>query len=442
VIHIRKGLRLPLAGEPEQRVHDGPSVDRVALLGPDYHGLRPAMAVQQGDRVRKGQALFTDRGNEGVSFTAPVGGTVVAINRGERRTLLSVVIEAAAGEEPVFPVPARFDRAQLRDLLLQTGLWTAFRTRPYGKVPAPSTLPQAIFVTAIDTHPLAADPAVVLAEREQAFVRGVESLSLLTEGKVFVIGAPGDRLPAVAGERIERVDFAGPHPAGLPGTHIHFLCPVHEHRTVWHIGCQDVAAIGELCSRGRLCSERVVALGGPGVKRPRLLRTLCGASTVQLTAGELEPGEQRVVSGSVLGGRQARGELAFLGRWHTQVSVLPEGRERRMFGWLSAGANRHSAMRIYLSSLLGARPLSFDTSTNGSPRAIVPIGAYEKVMPLDILATPLLKSLVVGDLETAVALGALELDEEDLALCTYVCPGKYEYGPILRENLARLEKEA
>jgi Na+-transporting NADH:ubiquinone oxidoreductase subunit A len=439
---MRKGLDLPVAGAPEQRVGDGARVRSVALLGPDYHGLKPAMTVQAGERVTKGQVLFTDRGNEGVRYTAPVAGTVAAINRGARRALQSVVIDVGDAPEPAWDPVTAPTAEQVRERLLQSGLWTALRTRPFSKVPAPQSQPQAIFVTAIDTHPLAADPAVVLEGREAEFSRGLEALARLTEGKVYVACAPGARIPVPAVDRIERVDFAGPHPAGLPGTHIHCLAPVHEHRSVWHAGCQDVAAIGALLLRGRLETARVVALAGPGVRRPRLVRTLLGASTTELTAGELADGEQRVVSGSLLGGRHAHGALAFLGRWHTQVAVLPEGRERQLFGWLDPGARRHSAMRIYLSSLLGLRGVPMNTSTNGSPRAIVPIGAYEKVMPLDILATPLLKSLVVGDVETATALGALELDEEDLALCTYVCPGKYEYGPILRENLARIEKEA
>jgi Na+-transporting NADH:ubiquinone oxidoreductase subunit A len=391
--------------------------------------------------------LFTDRRHPGVGWTAPTAGQVAAINRGAKRVLQSVVIDVAGGAEREF---ARYDAAALgalsreavRENLLASGLWTALRARPFSHVPPADALPHSIFVTAIDTHPLAADPAVVLAGNEAAFTQGVALLGRLTDGKVFVVCRSGASVPRLASGGVEHIEFAGPHPAGLPGTHIHFLDPVHEHKTVWHIGYQDVVAIGKLFTTGRLHSERVIALAGPGVERPRLLRTVLGASTDELVAGQLQAGEQRVVSGSVLGGRQAHGALAFLGRYHLQVSVLPEGRERRLLGWLSPGTQRHSAMRIYLSSILGARNLPMDTSTNGSPRAIVPIGAYEKVMPLDILATPLLKALVVGDVEVAAKLGALELDEEDLALCTYVCPGKYEYGPILRDNLSRIEAEA
>jgi Na+-transporting NADH:ubiquinone oxidoreductase subunit A len=235
--------------------------------------------------------------------------------------------------------------------------------------------------------------------------------------------------------------FAGPHPAGLPGTHIHFVDPVSTNKTVWFIGYQDVIAIGYLFLNGRVLNERVVALGGPGVTTPRLLRTSVGANLDELTAGELTGGEQRVISGSILAGHTARGQHAFLGRYHTQVSVLPEDRERKLFGWLVPGAAVHSVFPAFLSKWIGEKSVSFSTNTNGSTRAMVPIGTYDDVIPMDILATPLMRSILVGDVEKSINLGCLELDEEDVALCTYACPGKYEFGPVLRDLLTQIEKE-
>jgi Na+-transporting NADH:ubiquinone oxidoreductase subunit A len=233
------------------------------------------------------------------------------------------------------------------------------------------------------------------------------------------------------------------HPAGLVGTHIHHLDPVHADKTVWSVDYQDVIAIGQLFTSGKLPTSRVVALGGPQVENPRLLRTRIGANLEELTAGQLKGGENRVISGSVLSGRTAAGALNFLGRYHNQVSVILEGREREFFGWFSPGMNKHSNMSIYLSSFFGkGKRFDMTSSTNGSERAIVPIGTFERVMPLDILPTQLLRAIVVSDIATAQDLGVLELDEEDLALCTYVCPGKYEYGRILRDNLTLIEKEA
>jgi Na+-transporting NADH:ubiquinone oxidoreductase subunit A len=235
--------------------------------------------------------------------------------------------------------------------------------------------------------------------------------------------------------------FAGIHPAGLAGTHIHFIDPVSANKTVWFVGYQDVIAFGHLFLTGKIFSERVVALAGPGAVNPRLVKTIAGASLDELTAGEVVDGEQRIISGSVLSGRTAKGLVSFLGRYHNQISILPEDRERKLIGYLRPGANKHSVFPAFLSKWIGEKSVDFSTSTNGSSRGMVPIGTYDSVMPLDILATQLMRSLLVGDIEQAIALGCLELDEDDIALCTYACPGKYEFGPVLRGLLSQIEKE-
>ena len=449
MIRTKKGLDLPIAGSPEAVIDAGPPIRAVAVLGDDYPGMKPTMLVQAGDRVRRGQALFSDKKNPGVNFTAPVSGIVAGVHRGAKRSLMSVEIEIdpdAADDAESF---ARYQRDQLSGLergqvvenLAASGLWTALRTRPFSKVPALESEPHSLFVTAMDSNPLAADPSLIIAEHPEQFAAGLDVLAKLTAGKVFVCHEAGRQVPTGSDPRVSAEAFAGPHPAGLPGTHIHFLDPVGPHKTVWFIGYQDVIAIGYLFLEGRLWTERVVALGGPGVKRPRLLRTVLGANLTELTAGELEAGEHRVISGSVLSGHRAERPVDFIGRYHVQVSVLPEDRERRLFGYLSPGPDRHSILPIYLSKWLGKRPLRFTTTTNGSPRGMVPVGTYERVMPLDILPTQLLRSLLVKDIESAVNLGCLELDEDDIAPCTYVCPAKYEYGPVLRDVLTLIEKE-
>ncbi|TNF62067.1 MAG: Na(+)-translocating NADH-quinone reductase subunit A [Burkholderiales bacterium] len=449
MIKIKKGLDLPLAGSPALQIDAAPAPRAVALLGPDYIGLRPTMRVQEGEAVRLGQVLFEDKRTPGVLYTAPASGTVRAIHRGQQRMFEALVIDVASegAEHDAVSFP-RHDASALPSLaredvvrtLLDSGLWTALRTRPFSKVPAPDAQPAAIFVNVMDTHPLGFDPQPVLDDAADAFAAGVDVLARLAP-VVHVCHAPGTRLPAARSPQVRTQAFDGPHPAGLTGTHIHFLMPAGRRRQVWSLNYQDAIAIGRLFTTGRLDLGRVVALAGPSVRRPRLLRTRVGADLSELTHGELQPGVHRTVSGSVLSGRTAAGHLAFLGRYHLHVSVLPEGHERAFMGWLSPGIDRFSAMRIYLSQFMGGKRFAMNTSTNGSPRAMVPIGAYEKVMPLDILPTQLLRSLIVGDLEVAEQLGALELDEEDLALCTYVCPGKYEYGDILRDNLTRIEKE-
>lgn len=446
MIKIRRGLALPITGEPRQAIEDSPNIRSVALVGFDYHGMKPTMEVQVGDKVKVGQVLFTDKKTEGVRYTSPAAGTISAVNRGAQRIFQSIVIDVEGDDAETF---ASYDTAQLDgisrqdvvDNLVNSGLWTALRTRPYSKVPQIDLAPANIFVSAMDTNPLAADPQVVLAEKAEAFKNGLTVLSKLTEGKVYVTHAEGANIPNVGAEKVVYETFSGVHPAGNVGTHIHFLSPVSVNNIVWTVGYQDVAAIGHLFTSGKIDVDRVVSLAGPQVEKPRLVRTRLGANLEELTAGQVKPEENRLVSGSVFGGRNGSGPLAFLGRYHTQVSVLQEGRERPMLHYVVPGLNRFSVMPIYLSKLMGGKKFNFTTSTNGSERAMVPVGAYEKIMPLDILPTQLLRSLIVGDTDTAQKLGCLELDEEDLALCTFVCPGKYEYGPILRKNLTRIEKE-
>ncbi len=439
---IKRGLDLPLAGRPEQIIDDGATVRSVALIGPDTHGIRPRMQVEAGDRVRLGQALFADRKNPQVPFTAPGAGFVEAINRGERRSLQSLVIRLDGDDSESF---ATFSTAadppadKVRETLVRSGQWTAFRTRPFSNIPAPDATPAAIFVTAIDSNPHAADPAVVIAPRAADFEFGLRAVATLTAGTVHVCTRPDANIAVPDSERLRTSTFSGPHPAGLVGTHIHFLEPVSQNKTVWHIGYQDVIAIGGLLRTGRPDMERVVALGGPLVRSPRLLRTRIGAYLPDLLADELDVGGKRVVSGSVLAGRRAATPVCWLGRYHLQVSVLPEGSEREFLAWARPGTHKFSAVRAFAAHLLHRGDYALTSSQNGSPRAMVSIGAFEKVMPLDILATPLLKALLVTDTDAARELGCLELDEEDLALCSFVCNGKYEYGPFLRESLADIE---
>ncbi|WP_342760157.1 Na(+)-translocating NADH-quinone reductase subunit A [Leclercia adecarboxylata] len=446
MIRIRKGLDLPISGIPLQQILPSATPRHVAIMGDDYIGMRPTMLVQEGDSVTKGQALFEDKKNPGVLFTAPASGTVVAIHRGERRVLQSVVIRLEGDRQREF---TRYDVADLPSLtrqavqaqLLESGLWTALRTRPFSKTPVPGTMPAAIFVTAMDTNPLSADPQPLILAQRQAFDAGLTLLTHLTDGKVHVCQANGGKLGGHPQGKVTFNTFAGPHPAGLPGTHIHFLEAVSLTKQVWHLNYQDVIAIGKLFTTGELYTDRVIALGGPQMRNPRLVRTCLGADINDLLVDETLEGENRHISGSVLSGRHAVGAHAYLGRFHLQISVVKEGREKELFGWVMPGKEKFSVTRTTLGHFLRNKLFNFSTDTHGGERAMVPIGNYERVMPLDILPTLLLRDLLAGDTDSAQALGCLELDEEDLALCTYVCPGKYEYGPVLREVLTRIEQE-
>lgn len=445
-IRIVEGLDIPIAGAPAQEISDGPEVTSVALLGKDYPGLSPALRVQEGDRVKLGQPLFANRKHPEVVFTSPGSGVVTAINRGARRALLSVVVRLEGADEATFPSwqaerLSGLRRDQVAEVLLASGMWTALRTRPYGKVPEPGSRPHSIFVTAVDTDPLAARPELVIAQHPADFAHGLTIISRLTEGPTFVCTAPDVEVPAGASENLLVVAFSGPHPSGLAGTHIHFLDPVGAGKSVWHLGYQDVIAIGKLFTTGRLWTERIAALGGPPVDEPRLLRTRLGADLDELTRGAWQGPAARVISGSVLSGRAARKPENHLGRYHSQVSILAEPQIDAQGIVPAPEGGLFSTFRLSSRLWPRKRPFAFTTQRHGRPAAMLPFGQYEAVTPLDILPTQLLRALLVGDTDTAQALGCLELVEEDLALCSFVCPSKLDYGTLLREALDRIERE-
>jgi len=384
---IKNGLNLPITGGPKQIIEDGNQVNSVAILGIDYVGMKPTMMVSEGDTVKLGQVLFTDKKNPGCVFTSPGAGVVKAINRGAKRVLQSVVIDLQGSAEVLF---SQYSESELNDLtaeqvkenLLASGLWATIRVRPYGKTPAIDSKPSSIFVTAIDTRPLAADPAVIIKERSNDFVNGLAVIAKLTAGKTYVCKAPDADI--VIGSTATVAEFSGPHPAGLPSTHIHFIDAVNINKSVWHLDYQAVMAMGALFTTGKLNVERVVSLAGPTVKNPRLIRTRVGANTNDLVAGELQDDvESRVISGSVLNGHTASDWAAYLGCYSNQLSVLQEGRARELFGWIVAGKDKYSALNVYTSSVdrKNNRLFPLTTDKNGSNRAIVPVGVFETVMP-------------------------------------------------------------
>ncbi len=457
---LRKGLDIPLGGAPAPvtdaaAIEAAQSVHQVAYVGLDVRGPKrlPTLEVAAGDRVRLGQPITRRKAYRQVVGTAPGSGVVEAIHRGPRRVLETVVIrlddpqhDPDGADQETFNAygAAELDglsRDQVVENLTASGAWLALRTRPYSMIADPGRAPDALFVTAMDSQPLAPDPIPFLGAAGEAFADGLKVLGKLTDGPMYVCTRPHAALALPAVDNLRLAEFAGSHPAGLPGTHIHCLRPASLAHQVWHIGWQDVIAVGRLFRTGRIDPSRIISLAGPMVARPRVLRTRVGASTNALIQGELNgPHEARVISGSALSGRHAVGTSAYLGRFHNQVTVLPEDRERALFGWIMPGRGRYSAMNLFWSRR-GGDTLALGTSLHGSPRAMVPVGAYERVMPLDLLPTQLLRALLVNDVETAEALGALELDEEDLALLSFVDCGKHDYGPALRRNLEQIRHE-
>ncbi|MGI2174812.1 Na(+)-translocating NADH-quinone reductase subunit A [Shewanella ulleungensis] len=450
VITIKRGLDIPIAGEPLQQIDGMPKTTQVALIGEEYVGLKPTMMVEVGDHVNKGQTLFEDKKTPGVRFTAPVSGVVSAINRGDRRVLQSVVIDCDTEQTTTKvlqpQVLSSLSLESVKQGLVDSGLWTAFRTRPFSRVPQLDATPAGIFVTAIDTNPLAADPRVVIATQVAAFEAGLYVLSILTSGKVYLCQDEGESLIKQANEydlsEISVQRFNGVHPAGLVGTHIHYLLPASIERQVWHLGYQDVIAFGKLFLTGELYTDRIVALGGPTVLKPRLVRTQLGAKLSEWVNGEIDQRQSRIVSGSLLSGHTAAGVYDYLGRFHNQVSVLTENDRQEVLPWVRHDSNKFSLTGIMMSGFSRSKKLfDFTTHAGGSPRAMMAFGQLDHVMPLDILPILLVRDLVVRDTDEAQLLGALELDEEDLALCTFVCPGKYDFGKELRACLDIIERE-
>ncbi|WAK00591.1 Na(+)-translocating NADH-quinone reductase subunit A [Methylobacter sp. YRD-M1] len=447
MINIKKGLDLPIKGGPEQIIKNTSPPKTVAIFGFDYIGVKPQMAVKESDFVIKGQLLFTDKRMPAVRYTSPGTGYVKSINRGEKRALQSIVIELAESEEETCFESygedrlSSLNRDQIIGQLLSSGLWTALRARPFNKTANPETVPHSIFITAMDTNPLAPAIEPLLAGHERDFVNGARILARLTEGRIFLCKHSKTLMPDMDIGNLVVAEFSGPHPAGNAGTHIHFLDPVHLGKTVWHIGLQDVIAVGKLFTTGRLYVDRIVSLAGPSVSRPSLIRTRIGACLDDHCQGELIGDDNRIISGSVLSGHRAEGDKAFLGRYHQQISVLPEDRRREFLGWLNPGFNLYSIKNVVLSKFIPGSTYDFTTSMHGEKRAIIPNGNYERVMPLDIMPLFLLRALAIADIEEAENLGCLELAEEDLALCTFVCPSKEDFAPLLRHNLELIEEE-
>jgi len=442
--NLKRGLDIPILGIPEQKIYDGNNPETLAVLGPDYNGLKPKMLVSVGDKVVRGTPLFCHKDNPDVLYVSPCKGHVESINRGEKRALLSVVISVDSLTHKgmnIVKLNSQIDDNTefVRKCLYESGLWTSFLTRPYSKVPQAGSVPTSIFITAMDTEPLCPDADLIINQDLKAFEEGVKKISTLTEGEVFICKKNDSNINL---KNFKTYNFDGPHPAGLAGTHIHFLDPPNGNKMVWSVSYQDVIAIGKLFLSGHIDIEKTISLAGPLAKNPRLVKTVMGASLFDLLKGEfINNTAYRIISGSVLSGFHADGHLNFLGRYSRQVTLIEEDKEKLLLGWINPQPNKFSVMPVLASAFGFFKLFNLTSNLNGGRRAMVPTGVFETLMPQDYLPTQLLRSLIVMDTDVAQSLGTLELDEEDLALCTFACPAKYEYGSALRDSLVKIEKE-
>ena len=434
MIKTSKGLDLPISGIPDTVISDTPKVTSVSLLGNDFTGMKPTMLVKSGDSVKRGTNIFEDKKNPGVFYTAPAGGIIKEISRGDKRKFLSIDIEIADDEEYV-----HFDvEGGLRSLLINSGLWNAFRSRPFNRTPNIESNPDAIFINACDTNPLAVDPYYIITDDLLYFNKGLKALSDAFSCPIHCCYQNTDFDTSI--ESINYHQFYGPHPSGLSSTHINKIFPVNLKRIAWTIGFQDIISIGYLLEHNSLRTHKTIALGGPSVFNPSLIKARISGNIDEITAGKVDIGS-RIISGSVLYGHASEGVMNYLGFYDSLISVIPDEANDIFLNWLMPGSNLHSKLNVFISSFLKPAKFIFNTSVNGGDRAIVPVGSYDEVLPMDILVPQLLKALVVGDREQAVDLGMLELAPEDLAICSYICPSKYDYCSILANNLNELYLE-
>jgi Na+-transporting NADH:ubiquinone oxidoreductase subunit A len=417
VIKTKKGLNLPISGNPSLDVDSSTAINSVAILGADFIGLKPTMMVEEGDVVHLGQKLFENKKNPGTYVTAPSSGVVKSINRGEKRRFLSMIIETDNSLDPL-----NFDLNEYSspiEFMVDSGVMAYFRTRPYNRMPQPSELPSAIFVNACDTNPLSVDPYELIKYDQDLFNIGLKFIqSIDADIKTFCSYQNNNFDKSVEGVRYNQ--FEGPHPAGLVGTHIHFL--------------------GYLLQNNNLRSDKHISIGGPNTHDPKILKVKYGSNLSEVTAGKILD-NSRVISGSVLNGHTGENVMNYLGSFDNQISVLPDESNDILFNWAMPGSNLHSKLPAFISSWIKPKKYNFNVSMNGGNRAIVPVSSYQEIMPLNILMTQLLKSLVTLDIELGEKLGVLELAPEDLALASYVCPSKYDYQSILDSNLEKMYEE-
>jgi Na+-transporting NADH:ubiquinone oxidoreductase subunit A len=437
VIKTSKGLNLPISGTPDPIISDTPNVTSVSLLANDFVGMKPTMMVKVGDIVKRGTKLFEDKKNPGIFFTSPAGGTVKDINRGDKRKFLSVEVEVSENEDAEYFEYENTSEG-LTELLINTGLWNAFRTRPFNRTPKVGSLPDAVFVNACDTNPLSVDPYFIIDQDRDDFKNGLEALTRLFSCPIHCTYQNNNFEINV--DKINYCQVSGPHPAGLSSTHISQLYPVSINKIAWTINYQDIISLGYLLKNKSLRTHKIIALGGPSVFKPSLISARISGNIDQLTAGKID-NNSRVVSGSLIYGHASEGIMNYLGFYDSIISAIPDEANDIFLNWLMPGSNLHSKLNVFSSSLLKPNKFTFNVSLNGGDRAIVPVGSYDEILPMDILVPQLLKALVVGDIEQAVELGMLELAPEDLALASYICPSKYDYCSILANNLNNLYLE-
>jgi Na+-transporting NADH:ubiquinone oxidoreductase subunit A len=450
--NLKKGYDIKLAGKTEKVVVEAENPKLFASQPTDFIGLKPKLEVEEGSFVKIGSPLYFDKVRPEIKFTSPASGKVVQINRGERRAITEVVIESDDQDEAIdygkhlSDELSKLDVNDLKKQLLESGLWPVIRQRPFSKIADPEAKPRDIFICAMDTAPLAADPEFLLENEDENFLAGVNVLSNFTEGKLY-LSADGSKQNHVSAiEKVKNVElhsFTGKHPAGNVSVHIHHIAPINIGDIVWYVYAPDVALIGQLFLSGHYPVDRIVAVAGSSAKPEirKYYKTRVGTKVQSLAnEGNMVDDHVRYISGNVMAGRKLT-ENGYLGFYDRTLTVIPDSRKRDFFGWLTPGLKEESFSRLFLSKLFPPKEYVRDTRIHGGKRAFIQTGEYEKVLPMDILPMYLVKSIMAEEIEDMLALGLLEVDEEDFALCSYICPSKIHFGTYIRKGLDLLEKE-
>lgn len=446
IITLRKGLDINLQGKAVEKLVKLPLASEYAVSPFDFEGVAPKLLVKAGDRVKAGTPLFFNKHNERVVFTSPVSGTVSAINRGEKRCILNVTVQADATqtyEEFAKLNVQTASRQEIVDLLLKSGLWPMIIQRPYGIIADPSETPKAVFVSAFDSAPLAPDYNFVLAGQKRNLETGIEVMRRLTSGKVHLgvrAGAEGE-MASLKGAEIHT--FAGKHPVGNVGVQIHHVDPINKDERVWTVNIQDLAIIGRLLNEGRVDMTKVIAVAGSEVKNPQYYQIIDGAPVASVLKDNLKAAAHnpRIISGNVLTGKKTPAD-GFIGFYANMLTVIPEGNHFELLGWAMPRCNKFSVSKSYFSWLCPKKAYDLDTNLNGGERPFVVTGLYDKYLPMDIYPTYLLKAILAGDIEKMENLGIYEVVEEDFALCEFVDPSKIEMQQIIRDGINLMIKEA
>lgn len=447
LIKLKRGLDIPINGKA-QEVYGNTIISKEIAVIPDfYHGITPKVVAKEGDSVKVGSPLFYDKNNETLNFVSPVSGKVKAVNRGERRKVLSIVIEndnKFTSEATEITAPEKLSADQIKTALLKYGFWTLIKQRPYDVIANPASTPKAIFISTFDSAPLAPNYDFILGDKLKEIQLGVDLLGKLTSGKVY-IGTKNGNSTFSAIKNAEITSFAGPHPSGNVGVQINHINPVNKGETVWTINVQDLYLIGKLFATGAIDFKRAIAVCGPEVNNPQYVISLTGSNLGEILAGYADAGKNlRYISGNVLSGVKV-GLSEYLSPYFNQISVIKEGDNvHELFGWAMPRFNKFSVSGTYFTGILkafGKKDFDYDTRLLGGKRAIIMSGEYDKVLPMDILPEFLIKAMITGNIDKMETLGAYEIAPEDLALCEFVCTSKLPIQQITREALDTLRKE-